>query len=347
MEEETPFGLGYSMPAEWEEHEGTWLSWPKNHESFPEELLPEVEEAYLSMIVALASHERVDLLVDDARTEERVSKRLSARGVAGNIRLHRIRTADVWFRDYGPIFVKRGEGRVAFVHWGFNAWGGKYDDLKEDVHIPEKLPLQGLPSFKGPMVLEGGSIEVNGSGTLLTTEQCLLNRNRNPHLTKSDIERNLREYLGAAKVIWLKDGIAGDDTDGHIDDIARFVSKDVVVCALESEKDDENYAALKANFELLKGSTGSDGKRLKVVPLPMPSPVICKGQRLPASYTNFYIANGTVLVPIFRDPMDKEAMQVLKGLFPTRKVIGINCRELVYGFGAIHCVTQQQPKRQG
>ncbi len=344
MEKNTPFGLGYAMPAEWREHDGTWLAWPKNEESFPEEIRPEVEKTYVEIINTLAPNETVNLLVDDKRTCDRVRSMLDSRGVKGKVAIHTIRTVDVWFRDYGPIFVVNKSGEVAYDHWGFNAWGEKYEDLKEDAHIPDKIPLHALRSFSPRMVLEGGSIDVNGEGTLLTTEHCLLNKNRNPNMTRSKIEGKLADYLGATKVIWLKDGIAGDDTDGHIDDIARFVNEDTVVCALEEDKKDENYSALRENFELLEKSTDAGGNSLRVVPLPMPRPVVYKGQRLPASYTNFYIANGVVLVPTFRDPSDEKALGILGRLFPGRKIIGINCRELAYGFGTIHCATQQQPK---
>ncbi len=343
--DKTPFELGYSMPAEWERHEGTWIAWPKNRDSFPEEIIGSVEKTYLEMISALHKSEKVNLLVDDKRMEERVKALLERNKAQSNVVIHRINTADVWFRDYGPIFIaKKGSGEVAFVHWKFNAWGAKYDDLVEDTHVPEKLPLERFKRFDAQMVLEGGSIDTNGEGTLLTTEQCLLNTNRNPDFTKEDIEKNLRDYLGATNIIWLRGGIVGDDTDGHVDDIARFVNKDTVVCCIENNKKDENYLPLEVNMKLLERAKDQDGKRLKVVTLPMPNPVVYRNQRLPASYANFYMANNVVLVPVFNDENDAEALRILQGLFHRRKVIGINCRELVYGFGSLHCVTQQQPK---
>ncbi|MDE1860417.1 MAG: agmatine deiminase family protein [Candidatus Micrarchaeota archaeon] len=341
---ETPFSLGYKMPAEWEEHDATWLSWPKDPESFPEEILPRVEDSYIRMIDALHRNERVCLLVDDEKSERRVAQLLKSNGIdSTNIAMHRIPTSDVWFRDYGPIFVTK-KGGVAFTRWRFNAWGGKYEELKRDAQIPDKIPLGGIRGFNVQMVLEGGSIDMNGLGTCLTTEQCLLNSNRNPSMGKSQIEKNLADYLGATNIIWLKSGIEGDDTDGHVDDLARFVNRDTVVCAVESNHRDDNYNALKDNYAILEQAKDQDGKKLKVVQIPMPGKVLYNGQRLPASYANFYIANKTVLVPIFDDPNDQKALGILGKLFPERKVVGINCRDLVYGFGSIHCVTQQQPK---
>ena len=335
------------MPAEWELHEGTWISWPKNPDSFPEELLPAVENAYVEMIRALSPNEKVNLLVDDSAEEERILKILGPSGINGpNVVIHKIRSSDVWFRDYGPIFItrKKGTGKeVAYTHWIFNAWGNKYDDLKADTSILNQMPMKGLQGFEVPMVLEGGSIDTNGKGTFLTTEQCLLNKNRNPSLTRGEIERYLIDYLGASKIIWLKDGIEGDDTDGHVDDLARFVNPNTVLCAFEDNANDPNNAALMENFNLLKDATDQDGNKLNVVKLPMPGPVAYNEIRLPASYSNFYIANNTVLVPIFGDKNDSKALSIISGFFSDRKVIGINCRALVYGFGAIHCVTQQQP----
>lgn len=344
---ETPARLGYRMPAEWERHEGTWISWPKNPDSFPDELLPDVERAYIAMIKALHDGEKVNLLVEGEESEKRVAGLLAGNGIEpSNIFFHRISTADVWFRDYGPIFIlKKGKANsIAYTNWIFNAWGGKYDDLKRDSEIPSKLPLGGIREFSVPMVLEGGSIDTNGLGAFITTEQCLLNKNRNPELTKDGIEGYLKDYLGATKIIWLKGGIEGDDTDGHVDDLARFVNDNTVLCAEEENPNDANYSALKENLKLLRDAKDQDGNPLKVVTLPMPKPVIYDGIRLPASYSNFYIANGVVLVPVFNDPNDGKALSIIANAFPKRKVIGIDCRALVYGFGAIHCVTQQQPE---
>jgi agmatine deiminase len=344
---ELPFKLGYRMPAEWDPHEGTWAAWPKNPDSFPEEILPEAEKAYTEMIGALHKDEKVNLLVDDEESENRARGFLESSSITmENIIFHRIATADVWFRDYGPIFIARNgpDGReIAYTHWMFNAWGNKYDDLKPDSEIPGRIPLKGMKGFRVPIVLEGGSIDTNGRGAFLTTEQCLLNKNRNPNLSRGDIEGYLRDYLGATHIVWLKRGIEGDDTDGHVDDIARFVDKSTVVASLEKDEKDGNYWVLKENFDLLQRATDQDGNRLRVVALPMPKAVVHRGSRLPASYTNFYIANKAVLVPVFGDPNDKEAIGIIQKLFPERKAIGINCRAMVYGFGALHCATQQQP----
>ncbi len=343
----SPFSLGYRMPAEWEKHEATWLAWPKNPNSFPGKVLAEVEVTFLRIIEELSRGERVGLLVDSKAAQDMVMRRISSTDAdTDNIAVHMIPTGDIWFRDFGPIFVSRsgGAGReIGYTHWRFNAWGNKYDEIKPDTHVPEKMPLSGFRKFEIPMVLEGGSIDTNGKGTFLTTEQCLLNRNRNPHLSRMDIETYLREYLGDTNTVWLKEGIEGDDTDGHVDDIARFVSHDTVACAYEEDADDENHAALAANFELLCRSRGQDGNFLKVVRLPMPGRMEYEGSRLPASYANFYIANEVVLVPTFEDENDGRALGIIRRLFPGRKVVGIDCRAMIVGFGAIHCATQQQP----
>jgi agmatine deiminase len=252
--------------------------------------------------------------------------------------------ADVWFRDYGPIFVRNPHHELAMIHWDFNSWGEKYETLLKDKEIPDVInkDMQ-LKCFKPGIVLEGGSIDVNGEGTLLTTEQCLLNSNRNPHLNKQKIEQYLSEYLGVHHFIWLKRGILGDDTDGHIDDLARFVNPTTIVCAYEDDSNDADYDALKENYDLLCKSADQDGKPLKIIKLPMPKVESDEGYRLPASYTNFYIGNTKVLVPVFDHPNDQKALEILQELFPTRKVVGICCKDLVYGFGTLHCISQQQP----
>jgi len=347
IQQKTPKALGFRMPAEWETHEATWLSWPKDPVTWPDRV-PQAEEIFLQMIEALAPHEHVNLLVNDGRTEDNVTKRLRARGVdLKSVKIHKIQTVDSWIRDYGPIFIVRNHGKkkdIAYTHWIFNAWGGKYEDLARDRVIPEKLePILGLKRFFIEIVLEGGSIDVNGAGTLLATEQCLLTPTRNPHMSKKDIEKALSDYLGVRHVIWLGDGIVGDDTDGHVDDIARFVGPRTVLCALEDDVRDPNFKLLKENFNRLKQASDQDGKKLEVIPFPMPGPVMGSEGRLPASYANFYIANEVVLVPIFGHRNDKMALSILRELFPKRKIIGINCEPLVWGLGAIHCVTQQQP----
>ncbi len=331
------------MPAEWAKHDSTWLSWPKNPLTFPPKVLPKVEAAYVEMAEALAKGERVDMLVDDERAEEHVRSMLSTKNVA----YHRIRSADVWMRDYGPIFVKKGTGRgqVAATKWEFNAWGEKYDDLLMDNATGlEVARSTGLRVFETGVVLEGGSIDVNGRGALLTSEQCLLNKNRNPRLGKPQLERLLSDYLGAKSVVWLEKGVAGDDTDGHVDDVARFVDENTVVCMSEPDSGDVNHAVLERNLEILSNHKDDEGRRLEVVPIRMPRQVEVDDGRLPASYANFYIGNSAVLVPVFGDARrDSAALETLSEYFPGRKVMPVNCKELVYGFGGIHCVSQQQP----
>lgn len=330
------------MPAEWAKHESTWLSWPKNPLTFPQEVLPKVESAYVEMVEALAKGERVDILVDDERAEENVRSQLSAK----NISFHRIPSADVWMRDYGPIFVKRhGRSGVAATKWEFNAWGRKYDDLLADDETGVAVArAAGFRTFETGVVLEGGSIDVNGRGTLLTTEQCLLNENRNPGLGMADLERLLHDYLGVKSVVWLERGVEGDDTDGHVDDIARFVNEDTVVCMTERDVGDANHAALERDRAILSQHRDDRGRRLEVVPISMPREVEGADGRLPASYANFYIGNSAVLVPVFGDARrDGDALGALSDYFPGRSVVPVDCRALVYGFGGVHCVTQQQP----
>lgn len=329
------------MPAEWEKHEATWLSWPKDPLTFPEDVIERVEQIYVEMIEGLQGGERVELLVDDERTEDKVVSLLSSKK---NVRFHRIKSADVWMRDYGPIFVK-SSSEVAATKWIFNAWGGKYDELLRDNRSGTEISKETeLRTFEPDIVLEGGSVDTNGLGTCLTTKQCLLNKNRNPKLGQKDIEKYLHDYLGFTNPIWLSQGIEGDDTDGHIDDIARFVRKDTVICMLEADKNDENYAALKLNHEYLINAKDQHGRSLEVVAIDMPDKLENVDGRLPASYANFYIGNESVIVPIFGNARkDDKALSIISEFFPSRNTIGINCKELVYGFGGIHCVTQQQP----
>jgi len=338
----TPFELGYRMPAEWERHDSTWLSWPKDPLTFPGDIIGRIEEIYVEMIEALLSGERVDLLVDDQKTEDRVASMLSSKK---NVTFHHIKSQDVWMRDYGPIFVKKSNKERAATKWIFNAWGGKYDELLTDNETGMKICQEtGDPIFEPGIVLEGGSIEVDGSGMGLTTAQCLLNKNRNPQLSKHEITECLRNYLGITHLVWLGEGISGDDTNGHVDDIARFVSPGKVICMIEEDPSDENHNALKKNYEMLQESKLADGSLLEVIPLKMPRKVLDEdGKRLPASYVNFYIGNDVVLVPIFGGKNDESTLSVLSETFYTRNVIGINCTGLIYGFGGIHCVTQQQP----
>jgi len=344
----TPAELGFFMPAEWHRHAATWLSWPKDPETWPNRV-DQVEEVFLQMMAALAPHETVNLLVDSLEIEQQVAARCTFPG-AENIRFIRIETVDSWIRDYGPNFLIDSKGSLAYNDWIFNAWGNKYEALKKDDQIPRLLqPLLQATRFEPGIVMEGGSIDVNGAGCVLTTEQCLLNRNRNPHLDRNDIETYLRDFLGVTKVLWLEEGIVGDDTDGHIDDIARFVEPNVIVCAIEDDPSDANYKLLNENLKRLQSMTNLSGKPFDIVTLPMPGIVGGSStetrdlERLPASYANFYIANNVVLAPIFGHRNDRRALETLQRVFPDRKVVGINCEPLVWGMGTIHCVTQQQP----
>jgi agmatine deiminase len=346
---ETPKRLGYFMPAEWEKHDGTWLAWPHDPVTFPSRV-KKVEKVYLKIISALHENETVNLFVTDSDAKARVAKLLKQKGIdLQKINFYVWGYADVWFRDYGPVFVvNRKENQIAFVHWLFNAWGGKYNDLKKDTQIPSIISngIQ-LNNFRPGIVMEGGAVDVNGNGTLLTTEQCLLNGNRNPHLSKDEIEKYLRNYFGTSNIIWLKGGVAGDDTDGHIDNLARFVNSRTILCAYEEDKNDENHQILKENYEILLKSVSQDGNKFKVIKMLMPPAVRTnvrgKKTRLPASYLNFYVANKVVLVPTYKHKNDRVALKIIQDAFPNRKVVSIDCRDLIYGMGAIHCVMQQQP----
>lgn len=339
---------GYRMPAEWARHEATWLSWPKNPLTFPAEVIDDVEGIFAQMISALSQGEVVKVLVEDEVMEERMLLRSEAAGA--NVRMvkpMRINSSDVWIRDYGPTFLTRpGEGGKAAVKWRFNAWGGKYDDLLyDDIAGEDVVRTANVPIFRPGIVMEGGSIDVNGEGSVLTTEQCLLNKNRNPHLDRGGIEEYLAEYIGAPNVIWLKSGIEGDDTDGHIDDFARFVSEDRVLCASSQGEATSDPAVLRVNLGILGTARDQDGRRLSVGRLPMPKPLWLEEERryLPASYANFYVGNECVLLPVFNDVNDRDAIEIVQGAFPDRRMVPIFAAELVYGYGGIHCVTQQEP----
>ena len=340
-----PARLGYRMPAEWEAHQATWLSWPHNRASWPN-AFADVEPVMVQAIAALATSETVHINVLDAQHEAHVRGLLDAATLARVI-FHRFPTNDAWCRDHGAIFVTRDAQRpepLAALHFDYNAWGGKYPPYDLDRRIGRLMAESlGVPRFPGDMILEGGSIEVNGAGDLLTTEQCLLNPNRNPHLGREDIETRLREMLGVEQILWLGEGIEGDDTDGHVDDLARFVARDVVVTVVEPNRADRNHAPLAANLERLRAMRLHDGGALTVLELPLPAPLWHDGQRLPASYANFYIANSVVLLPVFADRNDARAVETLQACFPGRRIVPIDCRRLVVGLGTFHCLTQQVP----
>ena len=346
----TPHALGFRMPAEWELHEATWLGWPHELTDWPGKFAP-IPWAFAEIVRHLARVERVHLLVENRAAESRVRAILKKSHVNPDaVSFFRIATDRGWMRDSGPICVTHSSGETAFNNFLFNGWA-KYSNHKKDAQVASRAAIAlkrrlFLPTRNGRRaVLEGGSIDVNGRGTLLTTEECLQSKiqERNPGFTRDDYANLFREYLGVTTVIWLKSGIAGDDTHGHVDDLARFVNPTTVVTVVEEDPRDPNYAPLQENLALLKSMADQDGRPLRVETLPMPAPVFFAKQRLPASYANFYIANKLVLVPTFNDPNDRAALNTLAALFPDREVIGIYCRDLVLGLGTIHCMTQQLP----
>jgi len=341
----TPKQLGYRFPAEWEKHEATWLTYPYQEASFPG-MMDRIYDSYLKFVKEISLSEIVRINVPDEAYKQQLLNLMSSYSIDVNkveIFLHR--SDDVWCRDHGACFVinPSASATKAIVNWGFNAWGGKYP-FENDNAIPLKVASHyGLPIFSPGIIMEGGSIDVNGAGTLLTTEACLLNKNRNPHLSKKQIENILMEYYSVEQIIWLGDGIAGDDTDGHVDDITRFISADTIVTAVESDKLDENYQPLQDNLKELKKLRLLNGKQPALVELPMPKAVYYDGNRLPASYANFYLTNNTVVVPTFRCENDDKSLQLLQQCFPNRKIIGIDSRDIVWGFGSFHCLSQQEP----
>ncbi|MEY2562140.1 MAG: agmatine deiminase [Verrucomicrobiota bacterium] len=331
------------MPAEWEPHTATWLSWPRREGiSFPDafdRVLPTLRK----MVQALLTCEPVCINVCNGAHEAEALAALDGL-LHERLTLHRIPTNEPWCRDHGPIFLTREpEPRLAIVDWDYNAWGGKYPPCDLDDVVPTRIAeILGLPVFYPRMILEGGSIDVNGAGALLTSESCLLNPNRNPDLTRAEIEQRLRDYLGATEIFWLGDGIEGDDTDGHVDDLARFVSERTIVTVIEENRDDPNYEPLQENLARLRAMKWK-GKPFDIITLPMPARIDRADLRLPASYANFYIANEAVLLPTFNDPNDAVAEATLAKIFPHRRIMPIDCTELIWGLGAFHCLTQQQP----
>ena len=364
------------MPAEWERHAATWIAWPHHRDDWPGKFEP-IPWVYAEIVRHLARHEKVEIIVNHKAAEQNAQKVLrQANALSNSVRFHRWPTDRVWTRDYGPIFVKRrssdrqSSGRqsserkpaerqsasraLMATNWRFNAWA-KYPNWKKDnaiadqvartLRVPQMMPEYEVSGRKKAIVLEGGSIDVNGRGTLLTTEECLLSKvqQRNRGLTREMLKKTFERYLGIKKVIWLGRGIVGDDTHGHVDDIARFVAPDTVAVAVERDPADPNYEPLQQNLRRLRSATDQNGKRLRIVELPMPAAISFQGRRLPASYANFYIANGLLLVPTFNDKNDRVALDILAEVFPDREVVGIYCGDLIWGFGAIHCMTQQQP----
>ncbi len=341
----TPVALGFRMPAEWEPQRAVWLSWPHKRTSWPGRFRA-IPPKFAEIVATISRFEEVR--INAARPLHARARRLCEKAGAAmeRVSLHPHPTDDAWCRDHGPIFIKNDRtGEVALTDWKYNAWGDKYPPYARDNRIPARIGrLLGLRRFVKRMVLEGGSIDVNGEGLLLTTTSCLLNPNRNPRLSRDAIERALHDYLGAQRVIWLGDGIEGDDTDGHIDDLSRFFKPDGIVTVTERNRRDRNFRPLAENLGTLRALRTSGGRPFDIRELPMPAPRFVDGQRLPASYANFLIVNGAVLVPTFRQPRrDGEALEVLAGCFPGREIIGIDCLDLVWGLGTLHCISQQQP----
>ncbi len=346
----SPAEHGYGFPAEWTAHAGTWISWPRPEGiSFPGSYHRSIKDV-ARVVDAISTFEPVFINVPNANYERIVREQLRAAGTRlSKVRFFHIPTNECWARDHGPAFVqrtRRGTVETAIVDWGFNAWGGKYPPWDADDAVPTRVAhALDLPLFHADIVMEGGAIDVNGDGTLLTTTSCLLNKNRNPGVSKSEIEGYLKAYYGQRHVVWLGEGIAGDDTDGHVDDLARFIDARTIVTAVETNPDDANYRLLRDNRRRLDRARDADGRPFAIIELPMPAPVVYDGQRLPATYVNFLFVNGGLLVPTFGDRLhDRQALARLQQVLPGRRVQGVDCRALIWGLGAIHCLTQQQPR---
>jgi agmatine deiminase len=339
----------FIMPAEWEEHTATWLAWPNDDDYFNVRL-ENIKKIYLKIILSLHKDELIKLIVLSQKVEDEVSNLLKENGVElSRIIFYQSEYVDVWMRDYGPTFVKK-DTKKAFVKWHYDCYGGKFPELALDnnvfLNLKEKI---GLEMHSVDIAMEGGAIDANGAGTILTTEECLV-LNRNPEKTKEETEIILKEATGASNIVWLNKGLFNDHTDGHIDEVARFVSPSKILCDFEDDASDENYERLSENFKILENSVDQNGKKFEVIKLPMPHMIYDdgdkehSGKKAPVSYVNFYIGNKTVLMSLFNDVNDEKAISIIKSCFPDREVVGIDCRDLIYGGGAIHCITQQEPK---
>jgi agmatine deiminase len=344
MPDQTPKQLGFIMPAEWERHSAVWLAWPYDKTTFTKSV-ENAEKTFCKIIKELENSEKVELIVLNNQMQNRAENLLKTFEVdLSNITFHQVEFADVWTRDYAPFFlINKEQKSLAWVKWKYNAYGkagnpsfNDFEQLLKDNEVFNILNPSGK-KFTADMVLEGGAIEVNGLGTLITTEQTLLNPNRNPNLTKEQIEQNLKEYLGVNNIIWLKRGLINDHTDGHVDDIARFVSENKILACYEDDSTDENYEILKENYKILTQT------HFEIIKLPMPHMKYDDGSKAPVSYANFYMGNNVVLVPVYNDSNDTKALEIIQSCFPDRKVVGIDCTEIIYGGGAVHCMTQQQP----
>lgn len=342
----SPAALGYTFPAEFAPHQATWLSWPHKEASWPGKIHT-IFPAYSSFIKYIALGEEVHINVKDQAMQDFATSHLKAAGVnMDNVYFHFFPTNDAWCRDHGPAFLVNpaAEHKKVLVKWNYNAWGDKYPPYDLDNLIPLKIAeYRQIPCFKPGIVMEGGAVDFNGKGTLLTTEACLLNPNRNPDLSQKEIEVYLQQFYGVSNILWLKDGIVGDDTDGHVDDLTRFVNEDTVVSVVADDKADENYQPLKENLKLLSKMRLETGKQLNIIELPMPNEIIYEDMRLPASYANFYISNHAVIVPTFNDPHDQKAIDILSDCFKDRKVVGVDSLDLIWGLGSFHCLSQQEP----
>ena len=346
----TPAEHGYTFPPEWAPHAATWISWPRPEGiSFPGFYHRAIVDV-ARVVGAISRFEPVCLNVPNANYERIVKNTLRAAGTRlPKVRVFHIPTNECWTRDHGPAFVqrtRRGAVQTAVVDWGFNAWGGKYPPWDADDAVPTRVAAAlGLPVFRNDLVIEGGAVDVNGEGTVLTTTSCLLHKNRNPGVSKAEIEASLKAYYGQRHVVWLGEGIAGDDTDGHVDDLARFIDARTIVTAVETDPTDANYQVLRDNRGRLDRARDAAGRPFTVIELPMPKAVVFEGQRLPATYVNFLFVNGGLLVPTFGDRVrDRQALARLQQALPSRRVVGVDCRALIWGLGAIHCLTQQQPR---
>ncbi|MBR1774595.1 MAG: agmatine deiminase family protein [Bacteroidales bacterium] len=337
-----PVDEGFFFPAEWHKHESTWLSYPHNENSWPGKI-DTIFPYYNEFIKQLAKDEKVHINVLNGEMQTRVQSQLKANGTdMSQIYFHLFETNDAWIRDHGPAFVINGKEKV-IVNWKYNAWGGKYPSEKDNL-IPHKIAeYLNLKEFTADIIMEGGSVDFNGKGDVITTESCLLNENRNPQFTHGEIEQRLHDFYGVNNIIWLKEGVEGDDTDGHIDDLTRFVNEDTVITMVSEDKNSADYPILNRNLEILKQSRLLNGKQLNIVEMLMPQDVIYEDQKLPASYANFYIANNKVIVPLYKCNNDDRAMQIFEQVFPDRLIVGIDSTDIVWGLGSFHCLSQQEP----
>ncbi|MEY4629053.1 MAG: hypothetical protein RLZZ595_1379 [Bacteroidota bacterium] len=342
----TPQSLGYYFPAEFAPHQSTWLSWPHKEASWPGKI-ETIFPSYVAFIKTLVRFEEVNINVVDLAMQQKATAMLEAAGVdLSKVHFHLHPTNDAWCRDHGPAFLLNNldKSKKAIVDWNYNAWGNKYPPFDLDDVIPTLIGNKlGLPVFYPGIIMEGGSVDFNGAGTVITSTACLLNPNRNPHLNQSQIEQYLMDYYGQEQVLWVDEGIVGDDTDGHIDDTVRFVNEDTVITVVEENKQDDNYELLQHNLKQLKEIRLLNGKQLNIVELPMPDPVIWEDQMLPASYANFYIANSQVVVPTFRSDKDDKVLQIIQQSFPDREIVGIDSTDIIWGLGSFHCLSQQEP----